>query len=237
VAFEVIPAIDVAADRLVRMSADGAEPVAAFGGDPVAAAAAYVGAGAGRLHVVDVELARDGRIHIEDVLRAVAALGRPVQASGGVRSRAAVEALLEAGAERVVVGSAALGERDRVEGLLEAFGTRLCLGIEADGPTIRPRGGAGELPLWETLAWLGELEVPRYVFTEVRRVGALAGPDLDGIWALATHTGRPVVAAGGVRSLEDLRALAGLGGGVEGAVVGRALHEGLDLRAAIDAVA
>jgi phosphoribosylanthranilate isomerase len=81
--------------------------------------------------------------------------------------------------------------------------------------------------------WLAALDVPRYVFTEVGRVGALSGPDLDGIWALATHTERPVLASGGIRSLEDLRAVAGLGGSVEGAIVGRALHEGLDVAAAL----
>jgi phosphoribosylanthranilate isomerase len=133
----------------------------------------------------------------------------------------------------VVLGSAALASRAEVQRLLEAHGERLCLGIEADGPSIRPRGGGAELPLWETLVWLADLEVRRYVFTEVGRVGALSGPDLDGIWALATHTERPVLASGGIRSLEDLRAVAGLGGSVEGAIVGRALHEGLDVAAAL----
>jgi len=83
--------------------------------------------------------------------------------------------------------------------------------------------------------WLSSLAVARYLFTEVGRVGGLEGPDLDGIWALATHTGRPVLAAGGVRSAEDLRAVAGLGEPVEGAIVGRALYEGLDVRRALAA--
>ena len=86
--------------------------------------------------------------------------------------------------------------------------------------------------MWDTLRWLTTLAVPRFVFTEVGRVATLGGPDLDGVWALATHTGRPVLASGGVCSLEDLRALAGLGGTVEGAIVGRALYEGLDPREA-----
>jgi len=112
------------------------------------------------------------------------------------------------------------------------------VGIEADGPTIRPRGATGrELALWDTLLWLASLDVARYVFTEVGRVGELAGPDLDGIWALATHTERPVLAAGGIRSVDDVRAVAALGGTVEGAIVGRALHEGLDLAEALRATA
>jgi phosphoribosylformimino-5-aminoimidazole carboxamide ribonucleotide (ProFAR) isomerase len=228
VAFEVIPAIDVAHGRLVRLSAEGVVPVDAFGGDPVAAATAFVTAGAGRLHVVDVDLATTGEPANLDVLRTVVELGVPVQASGGVVTAAQVEDLLAAGAARVVLGSAALAARAEVERLVAGLGERVCVGVEAEGAEIRPRGGGPALPLWETLVWLGGLEVPRFVFTEVARVGGLGGPDLDGIWALATHTGRPVLAAGGIRSLDDLRAVAALGGTVEGAIVGRALHEGLD---------
>jgi phosphoribosylformimino-5-aminoimidazole carboxamide ribotide isomerase len=228
VAFEVIPAIDVAGGRLVRLSAEGVVAVDAFGGDPVAAATAFVEAGAGRLHVVDVDLATTGEAANREVLRTVVGLGVPVQASGGVVTAAQVEDLLAAGAARVVLGSGALGARAEVERLVAGLGERLCVGVEADGGEIRPRGGGASLPLWETLVWLGGLDVPRFVFTEVARAGGLGGPDLDGIWALATHTGRPVLAAGGIRSLDDLRAVAALGGSVEGAIVGRALYEGLD---------
>jgi phosphoribosylformimino-5-aminoimidazole carboxamide ribonucleotide (ProFAR) isomerase len=231
--FQVIPAIDVADGRLVRMSGTVGTPLDAFGGDPLAAAGAFVGAGAARLHVVDVDLATAGRPANIPILGAVCGLGVPVQASGGVTSPPQVEALLAAGADRVVLGSAALGSRRVAEELIASYGERLCVGIEADGATIRPRGGGAELPLWDTLVWLAGLDVRRYVFTEVSRVGGLSGPDLDGIWALATHTERPVLAAGGIRSVEDLRAIAGLDGSVEGAIVGRALHEGLDLADAL----
>jgi phosphoribosylformimino-5-aminoimidazole carboxamide ribotide isomerase len=233
VAFEVIPAIDVAGGRLVRVSAGAVDPISSFGGDPLAAATAFVGSGAARLHVVDVDLASTREPVNLEVLGAICRLGVPVQASGGVATADQVEALLAVGASRVVLGSAALATRAEVERLIARLGERLVVGIEAQGAEIRPRGEAPPLPLWDTLVWLGGLEVPRFVFTEVGRVGELTGPDLDGIWALATHTGRPVLAAGGIRSLEDLRAVAGLGGSVEGAIVGRALHEGLDLERAL----
>jgi phosphoribosylformimino-5-aminoimidazole carboxamide ribotide isomerase len=90
--------------------------------------------------------------------------------------------------------------------------------------------------MWETLVWLAELPVARFLLTDVRLAGGMTGPDLDGPWALATSTGRPVLAAGGIRGPDDLSSLARLGGTVEGAVVGRALYEGLDLRDAIAAV-
>lgn len=237
-AFEVIPAIDVSGGRLVRMSAEGADPVRAFGGDPLVAASAFVDAGATRLHVVDVDLAVSGTPANLGTLRDVVALGVPVQASGAVRTAEQAGELLAAGAERVVLGSAALGDRPGTERALVALGERLCVGIETDGVTIRPRGNGKPLPLRDTLDWLAGLAVPvaRYVRTDVGRIGVLAGPDLEGVRAFATATGRPVIASGGIRSVADVHALAGLGGTVEGAIVGRALQEGLDLREALAAV-
>jgi phosphoribosylformimino-5-aminoimidazole carboxamide ribonucleotide (ProFAR) isomerase len=134
-----------------------------------------------------------------------------------------------------VLGSAAFANRTAAEELIEACGDRLCVGIEADGSTIRPRNTDHDLALWDTLQWLEGLDVARFVFTDVHRDSA--GPDLDGVWALAMHTGKPVLASGGVRSIDDLRAIASLGGTVEGAIVGRALHERLDLAEARRAVA
>lgn len=232
-AFEVIPAIDVSAGRLVRVSPDGPEAIETAGGDPLAVARTYVDAGARRLHVVDVDLATSGRPENLETIRAIAALGASVQASGGVTSSVQVDALFEAGADRVVLGSAALASRDRVESTVASLGERICIGIEADGSTIRPRGHGSELSLWDTLVWLADVPVARYVFTELGRVSTLRGPDLDGVWALATHTERPVLASGGVRSVEDVRSVRDLGGTVEGIIVGRALHEGLDLAEAL----
>ncbi|MGH2528299.1 MAG: HisA/HisF-related TIM barrel protein [Actinomycetota bacterium] len=236
--FLVIPAVDVLAGRLARLTAEGAVPVDAFGGDPVAAARSFVEAGATWIHVVDMDLALAGEFRSLDVVGAIAGVGARVQASGGVRSEAEIDAAMSAGASRVVLGSASLVDRAGAAELVARHGEALAVGLEADGATIRPRGMVGvELPLWETLEWLAGLPVARYLHTDVGRAGGLEGPDLDGAWALATSTRRPVIAAGGIRNVEDLRALAALGEGVEGAVVGRALYEGLDLREALSAVA
>ena len=234
---EVIPALDIASGKLVHVTGSGQVAASAFGADPSAAARAFVDAGATHLHVVDVDLARSGDLGNGDVLRAVSELGVPVQASGGVRTAEQVDALLARGAERVVLGSAALHDRGGAEELVRWFGDRLVVGIEADEHAVRPRGTDLELPLWDLLVWLAGLEVRRYLFTEVGRVGGLQGPDLDGIWAFAEYSPVPVVVAGGIRGEEDLRAVAALGGRIEGAVIGRALYEGLDLAAAIAAVA
>jgi phosphoribosylformimino-5-aminoimidazole carboxamide ribonucleotide (ProFAR) isomerase len=234
--FEVIPALDVAGGRLVQVLGSGQVAAKAFGADPLTASRAFLDAGATRLHVVDVDLARSGEVGNADVLGAVCGLGVPVQASGGVRTEEQVEALMARGAERVVLGSAGFGDRDRAEELVRRFGDRLVVGVEADGHTIRPRGTDLELPLGDILDWLAGLEVRRYLFTEVGRAGGMEGPDLDGIRTFAEHSPVPVVVAGGIRGVDDLRAVAALGRRIEGAVIGRALYEGLDLRAAIAAV-
>lgn len=231
---QVIPAIDIAGGRLARLSAAGPVPVEAFGGDPVSAARAFIEAGASWLHVVDIDMALTGEPRNSGQLAEIAALGVPVQASGGITTEHQVEQALGAGATRVVVGSAAFAFRDATAELISSRGEAVAVGIEADGQVLRPRGrGARDAPLWDALEWLAGVPVARFLYTEVGRVDGLRGPDLDGIWALATHTGRPVIASGGVRGREDLEAIAALGPGIEGAVVGRALYEGLDLADAI----
>jgi phosphoribosylformimino-5-aminoimidazole carboxamide ribonucleotide (ProFAR) isomerase len=236
VAFEILPAIDVAAGRLVSMSSGRVRTIDAFGGSPLAAAETFVSNGARWLHVVDVDRALGGRPDLA-LLASIAALGAAVQASGGIEDPDAAGAALEAGAARVVLGSSMLAGRDELLGLVGALGDRAVVGIEADGPVIRPRSGAAELPLDETLGWLEGSGARRYLYTGVARVAGLGGPDAEGIAAVARRLGRPVVAAGGIGRIDDVLAVRDLGPAVaEGVVVGRALYEGLDLRALLDAV-
>lgn len=234
---EVIPGLDVSNGRLVRIGPQGPEPVDAFGGDPMAAATAFAEAGARHLHVVDVDLAASGRGGNASVIAALGSLGVPVQASGGVRDAEQADALLSAGASRVVLGSAGLADREGAQALVERLGDALVVGIEGDGPVIRPRGTGDELPMWDTVVWLATIKVRRFLFTEVGRVGGLGGPDLDGMWAFAGHSAAPVQVAGGIRGIEDLRAIEALGGPIEAAIVGRALYEGTDPREVISALA
>jgi phosphoribosylformimino-5-aminoimidazole carboxamide ribonucleotide (ProFAR) isomerase len=233
VSFDVIPALDVAEGKLCRMAMGGPAAVPEFGGDPVAAAASFIGAGARWLHVVDVDLAFSGTARNLDVVRAIAALGVPVQASGGLRDGDDAARVLEAGAARAVLGSAALAHRALVEGAIAELGERLVIGVETEGGRIRPRGRAREvdLDLEATVGWLADVRPARLLHTNVRRVGELAGPDLEGL-RLVLGAGRPVVAAGGIATVPDLHAAAAEG--AEAAVVGRAALEGrLDLAAAI----
>ncbi len=231
-AFDVIPAIDVFDGTLARFSGGTRVPVEEFGGDPLAAAESFAQAGATWVHVVDMNLAFEGAMANADVVTRVSQLGLKVQASGGVASHADIERMLEVGAERIVLGSAALANRMPVEMLVAELGERLAIGLEIDGPRIVPRGRPPlEISIGGTVDWLIEIGATRFVRTSVARVGELSGPNLEGITQLVA-TGRPVIAAGGIASLEHLQEVAA--SGAEGAVVGRSVYEGgIDLAAAI----
>jgi phosphoribosyl isomerase A len=236
VGFEVIPAVDVFGGRLARLSDGAVLFVDAFGGDPIAAARSFADAGARWIHVVDMDLALDGEFRNLEVVAGIAGIGVSVQASGGIAGLAEVERALAAGSRRVVLGSSALSDRPAAEALLARHRDALAVGIEADRDTIRARARREiAQSLSETMAWLAGLDVARYIHTSLGSVGGLAGPDLDAIRALVQMTGRPVVASGGIRGPEDLRRIASIG--AQGAILGRALYEGLDLRDALDAVA
>lgn len=231
--FEVIPAIDVSAGALTHLAPEGRVRIDAFDGDPVAAAAAMIAAGARWLHVVDMDLAFRGEPRNLDVLSSIAALGASVQAAGGVRTEEHVRALRASGASRVVLGSAALADEEMTRALLASEGPSLVVGIEIghDG-RIRSRGiDPVDLPLMETLGWVVPAVPSCFLVTAVARVGSTMGPDVASVRRVV-RAGRPVLAAGGIGSLEHLRALRTAG--AVGAVVGRAVLEGsLDLAAAL----
>jgi phosphoribosylformimino-5-aminoimidazole carboxamide ribotide isomerase len=236
VTFQVIPAIDVAGGRLARLSPGGPVPIEAFGGDPLVAARACLEAGATLLHVVDMDLAFSGEARNAGVLRSIVALGARVQAAGAIVDDREIAAALDAGSERVVLGSAALGDLAEADRLIERYGERLVVGIEVDGERIRARGRrATDLPLRETLEAVHASGAPRCLITGVARVSSLAGPETRAL-AMAVELGLAAIVAGGIASIDDLVTLRDAG--AEAAVVGRAALEGrLDLAEAITSVA
>ncbi len=231
-AFEILPAIDVAGGRLARYTPAGPEPVQAYNGDPIVAARAFVDAGARWIHVVDMDLALLGEARNLEVLRSIVALGVRVQAAGAIASDAEIQASLAAGAVRVVLGSAALADMTSATASIGRFGDRLAVGIEVDGDRISARGRRPtDLPLADTLGSAVAAGATRFVLTAVPRVSSLTGPDL-GALAGVLACARPVVVAGGIATLSDLIAVRDAG--AEGAVVGRAaLEGGLDLANAV----
>ena len=203
-----------------------------YDGDPVEIGCAFVAAGARWLHVVDLDAARTGVPVNRPVVAALAAAvaGRArVQVGGGVRDRAAAEALFAAGVERVVLGTAAVEDPALVAELAGVH--RVAVGIDSRAGRVAVRGWteAGGVSTSELLARLADVGVDAVVVTDIARDGTLSGPDLAGLAAALAATPIPVVASGGVSGADDLKALAGLqvdGRRLAGAIVGKAIHDG-----------
>ena len=217
---EVIPAVDVLGEEAVRLHRGDYDAVVERAADPVALARRWVDAGALRVHLVDLDGARSGRVR-PDLVREVAAAVAPVplQASGGIRSVADARALLAAGADRVIVGTAAWPDPAP---WVEALGAALVVALDVRDGTVRAAGWTQEagLAVTEAVERCLAAGVGRVHCTAIERDGTLAGPDLT-LVELVAGRGLLVVAAGGVRSPDDVVALAAAG--AEAAVVGRAL--------------
>jgi phosphoribosylanthranilate isomerase len=221
----LLPAVDVADGRAVRLVRGEAGTETSYG-DPLAAALAWQEAGAEWVHLVDLDAAF-GRGSNRDLLASVvAALDVRVELSGGIRDDASLDAALATGAARVNLGTAALEDPDWVRAAIARVGDRIAVGLDVRGTTLSARGwtkDGGEL--FDVLARLDADGCARYVVTDVGRDGTMTGPNLDLLRAVTAATDRPVVASGGVATLDDLRALATVPG-VEGAIVGKALYAG-----------
>jgi phosphoribosylformimino-5-aminoimidazole carboxamide ribotide isomerase len=221
---EILPAIDVLGGRAVRLAGGKREAVTLEGGDPAELAARLAADGAERLHLVDLDGAFSGMPSVALVERVVAAGGVPLQVGGGYRSPEAIAAALDAGAERVMVGTAALTP-GFVEDAMARFGQALVVAVDVRDGRVAVEGWTqvSELTPGELAARCAALGVARLLVTSAARDGSLAGPDLALVEEVL-GAGLPVLAAGGIASLDDLRAL--LRAGCEGAVVGSALLAG-----------
>lgn len=221
----VFPAIDVLDGRVVRLAQGVRSRVTIEGGDPVAAAERFAAAGAEWLHLVDLNGAFDGS-PTPDLVRRVAGSSRvPVQVGGGYRTLTAIDAALEAGAARVMIGSAALDPTFLADAV-GRFGERLVVAIDARAGRVAVQGWTAdsEITAAELAAGCRVAGVSRLLVTSTSRDGSLAGPDLDLLSELLETSSLPVLAAGGIASLDDLRAVRNLG--CEGAIAGSALWQG-----------
>ncbi|HEU5033362.1 MAG TPA: bifunctional 1-(5-phosphoribosyl)-5-((5-phosphoribosylamino)methylideneamino)imidazole-4-carboxamide isomerase/phosphoribosylanthranilate isomerase PriA [Mycobacteriales bacterium] len=225
--FVLLPAVDVADGRAVRLVQGEAGSETSYG-DPLAAALQWQTDGAQWIHLVDLDAAFGRGDNRELLAGVVGKLDVAVELSGGIRDDASLEAALGTGAARVNLGTAALENPGWVRTAIARYGDRIAVGLDVRGTTLAARGWTQEGgELFEVLARLDADGCARYVVTDVRRDGTLTGPNLDLLRSVCAATDRPVVASGGVSSLDDLRALASLQPlGVEGAIVGKALYAG-----------
>jgi 1-(5-phosphoribosyl)-5-[(5-phosphoribosylamino)methylideneamino] imidazole-4-carboxamide isomerase/N-(5'phosphoribosyl)anthranilate isomerase len=237
--FVLLPAVDVADGQAVRLVRGEAGSETSYG-DPVAAALAWQEQGAEWIHLVDLDAAF-GRGSNRDLLASVVGkLDVAVELSGGIRDDISLDAALATGAARVNIGTAALENPDWVRQVIATHGERVAVGLDVRGTTLAARGWTQEGgELFDVMARLDADGCCRYVVTDVRRDGTLTGPNVELLREVCAATDRPVVASGGVSSLDDLRALAALHPiGVEGSIVGKALYAGaFTLTEALAAVA
>jgi 1-(5-phosphoribosyl)-5-[(5-phosphoribosylamino)methylideneamino] imidazole-4-carboxamide isomerase/N-(5'phosphoribosyl)anthranilate isomerase len=223
----LLPAVDVADGAAVRL-VQGAAGTETSYGEPLEAALAWQRDGAEWLHLVDLDAAFGRGDNRELLAEVVKRLDIAVELSGGIRDDASLDSALATGAARVNLGTAALESPDWVRSAIARHGDRIAVGLDVRGTTLAARGWTEEGgDLWETLARLDADGCARYVVTDVHRDGTLTGPNLQLLRDVCARTAAPVVASGGVSSLDDLRAIAGLTEvGVEGAIVGKALYAG-----------
>ncbi len=225
----VIPAIDLKDGAVVRLHQGKPEQETRYAQDPISVACDWKKQGATWLHVVDLDGAFSGRPrHLEVLKGLVAAFGGSFQFGGGLRSADAIEAVLEIGVARVILGSVALTDPELVEDVVEQYGERIAVAIDGRGRKVSISGWQEDLEASpkELASRLKAAGITRIVYTDITRDGTLKGPNVEATKQMAKETELAVIASGGVSTLDDIRRLRRLEEvGVEGVIVGKALYE------------
>lgn len=227
---ELLPAVDVADGQAVRLTQGAAGTETGYGA-PLSAALDWYTGGAEWIHLVDLDAAfgrGSNAVLLSEVTAELVAKGVKVELSGGIRDDASVERALGTGATRINLGTAALENPEWTARVIGSFGEQIAVGLDVRGTTLAARGWTQDGgDLWEVLARLEDAGCARYVVTDVNKDGMLNGPNVELLREMCSRTDAPVIASGGVSSLEDLRVLRTLVPlGVEGSIVGKALYAG-----------
>ncbi len=225
--FELLPAVDVADGQAVRLVQGRAGTETDYG-SPLEAALAWQRDGAQWVHLVDLDAAFGRGSNAALMAQVVGTLDIQVELSGGIRDDESLAAALSTGCQRVNIGTAALEDPDWCARIIAEHGDTVAIGLDVRGSTLAARGWTEDGgDLWEVLSRLETQGCARYVVTDVTKDGTLLGPNVDLLRRVCEAARAPVVASGGVSSLNDLRVLAALGAvGIEGAIVGKALYSG-----------
>lgn len=224
---ELLPAVDVADGQAVRLVQGEAGSETGYG-DPVEAALAWQNAGAEWLHLVDLDAAFGRGNNLEVLTEVAQKVNLKVEMSGGIRDDESLERALSLNPARVNLGTAALENPSWTSRVIRQYGEKIAVGLDVRGTTLAARGWTEEGgDLWDVLDRLEADGCARYVVTDVTKDGTLKGPNLELLKQVAERTDKPVVASGGISSLDDIRALRSLvPSGVEGAIMGKALYAG-----------
>jgi len=223
----ILPAIDLRSGKCVRLIQGDYNRQITYKDDPAAQARDFIDAGAEWLHIVDLDGAKLGRVVNIDAIAAIAAPGRlRIEVGGGVRDEESIIALLDKGIERVIIGTKAVNDFPWFSEMAGKYSARIVLGLDARGSRVAAEGWTKDCgqPLLDFARKAAKLPLAAIVYTDIERDGMLGGPNLGRTQALVQAVELPVIAAGGVNSIEDIRKLAAIG--VSGAIIGRALYEG-----------
>lgn len=235
---EILPAVDVKAGQAVRL-VQGALGSESNYGSPIDAALDFQKAGAEWIHLVDLDAAFGTGSNSEILSQVIGKLDIKVELSGGIRDDESLERALKTGCRRINLGTAALENPEWTARVISEFGDRIAVGLDVRGRTLAARGWTKDGgDLFETISRLDQAGCARYVVTDVTKDGTLAGPNLQLLRDVCGATNKPIVASGGVASLDDLVSLKNLVEiGVEGAIVGKALYAGaFTLKQALETV-
>ncbi len=234
------PAIDLKDGNAVRLLRGEMDKATVFNEDPAAQARAFVEAGCAWLHLVDLNGAFAGEpVNAAPVEAILKACDVPAQLGGGIRDMATIETWIEKGLARVILGTVAVENPDLVREAAKAFPGKVAVGIDARNGMVATKGWAEETDVQVTdlARSFEDAGVAAIIYTDINRDGAMQGPNVDATAALAQAVSIPVIASGGVSSLEDLIALRDCGVALNGAISGRALYDGaIDLKEAIRAL-
>jgi 1-(5-phosphoribosyl)-5-[(5-phosphoribosylamino)methylideneamino] imidazole-4-carboxamide isomerase/N-(5'phosphoribosyl)anthranilate isomerase len=227
VTLALLPAVDVADGQAVRLVQGAAGSETAYG-DPLEAALAWQADGATWIHLVDLDAAFGRGSNADLLADVVGRLDVQVELSGGIRDDESLRRALATGATRVNIGTAALEDPEWCDRICGEFGDRVAIGLDVRGRTLSARGWTRDGgDLWEVLERLDKAGASRYVVTDITKDGTMRGPNVDLLRDVCARTDAPVIASGGVSTLDDLRALATLEPvGVEGVIAGKALYAG-----------
>jgi len=232
----ILPALDLRGGKCVRLLQGRLEEETVFGDNPLEVAEKWQQQGAQYLHLVDLDGAFQGKpAHLEIVKEIKERMKLPVQLGGGIRDLATIEKILAAGVDRVILGTVAVAKQELLEEACRLYGERIVLGLDARDGKVAIKGWADvtEEKAVELAVKLVAKGVKRIIFTDISRDGMLTGPNLESIREMCLASGVPIIASGGVSTLEDIAKLKEIAG-VEAVITGKAIYTGsLDLKEAI----